>query len=595
MPDPPAPVSGPDPLYVWAESDTGQTYVWDGAAWVLLTGGSSAPPPTPGATPITWLVSGGQVVWESAYTFRVSAADYYINTVAYTSAEATVTLGAADATLDRLDVIALDTLGAVVALAGTAAATPSEPSVDPAQYLKLAIVSVPAATVAPPDVQTVTIYAENAGTPTEWAWTSSGASIVVASASTPHAGTTTIEGTSVVAGVYAQGTAATPIDPNAYDHLLLFLRSKASWNSSRGLLVTLRLAGVLVGATVQIRRSGTFGFDSTNTAGYQMVAIPIVAFAVPQGTLIDQVRLEDFGGAIGFFADDLSLQVGATSGGGSTSGLSQEQADARYRRLETPLVLSATADVSGDLPLASLAPASAASRLLGRGSASGAGDFQELTISTGLALTGTVLTATASGSGDVTGPASSVDDRVATFDGVTGKLLQDGGKTLATVQSDAVTAATAAIVPVDILTETTGFPGGTTNFLRADQTFAAPPAGGGGVTTVGVTVDGGGVVVTTGGKGYIQCPISGTITGWTLLANAAGDVEFDVTLDAFGGPYTTSIVASAPPALSGVQSDTESSLGTWTTSVTAGDVFGFAITGTPATLTRVTLQIAVTP
>lgn len=35
--------------------------------------------------------------------------------------------------------------------------------------------------------------------------------------------------------------------------------------------------------------------------------------------------------------------------------------------------------------------------------------------------------------GDVVGPASSVDDRIATFDGTTGKLLQDGGQTIAQV------------------------------------------------------------------------------------------------------------------------------------------------------------------
>lgn len=35
------------------------------------------------------------------------------------------------------------------------------------------------------------------------------------------------------------------------------------------------------------------------------------------------------------------------------------------------------------------------------------------------------------GSGDVVGPASAVDDRIATFDGTTGKLIQDGGVTVA--------------------------------------------------------------------------------------------------------------------------------------------------------------------
>lgn len=40
---------------------------------------------------------------------------------------------------------------------------------------------------------------------------------------------------------------------------------------------------------------------------------------------------------------------------------------------------------------------------------------------------------TTAGTGDVVGPASSVDDRIATFDGTTGKLLQDGGQTIAQV------------------------------------------------------------------------------------------------------------------------------------------------------------------
>lgn len=38
------------------------------------------------------------------------------------------------------------------------------------------------------------------------------------------------------------------------------------------------------------------------------------------------------------------------------------------------------------------------------------------------------------GSGDVVGPASSVADRIALFDGTTGKLLKDGGKTIAEVK-----------------------------------------------------------------------------------------------------------------------------------------------------------------
>lgn len=34
------------------------------------------------------------------------------------------------------------------------------------------------------------------------------------------------------------------------------------------------------------------------------------------------------------------------------------------------------------------------------------------------------------GTGDVTGPASAVDERVAVFDGITGKIIKDGGVTI---------------------------------------------------------------------------------------------------------------------------------------------------------------------
>jgi len=49
------------------------------------------------------------------------------------------------------------------------------------------------------------------------------------------------------------------------------------------------------------------------------------------------------------------------------------------------------------------------------------------------------------GGGDVTGPAASVDDRIATYDGITGKIIQDGGKTIA----ETIAAAVAASGDVD--------------------------------------------------------------------------------------------------------------------------------------------------
>jgi hypothetical protein len=155
------------------------------------------------------------------------------------------------------------------------------------------------------------------------------------------------------------------------------------------------------------------------------------------------------------------------------------------------------------------------------------------------------------GSGDVVGPASAVNNQIAVYDGVTGKLIKDGGQTIAAV----ILAASSV----------------------AHRT-----------RSVGMMVDGGGSVVTIGDKGTISFPVAGTLTAWRLMADVAGDVDFDVTLDPFASyPPTTSILT---PSLSGVDSDEATGL---SQAVAAGDVFGFEVTGTPATITRVSIQLTI--
>lgn len=72
---------------------------------------------------------------------------------------------------------------------------------------------------------------------------------------------------------------------------------------------------------------------------------------------------------------------------------------------------------------------SGASKLLGRGSLAGAGVTEEISIGSGLTLTGTTLSASGGGSGDVVGPASATDGAPALFDGTTGKLLKNSTPT----------------------------------------------------------------------------------------------------------------------------------------------------------------------
>ncbi len=69
---------------------------------------------------------------------------------------------------------------------------------------------------------------------------------------------------------------------------------------------------------------------------------------------------------------------------------------------------------------------SAASKLLGRGSAAGAGVVQEITLGTGLSMSATTLN---SAGGDVTGPASATADAPVLFNGTTGKLIKNSTPT----------------------------------------------------------------------------------------------------------------------------------------------------------------------
>jgi hypothetical protein len=139
---------------------------------------------------------------------------------------------------------------------------------------------------------------------------------------------------------------------------------------------------------------------------------------------------------------------------------------------------------------------------------------------------------------------------------------------------------------------------GTTNEITttdggANSTFTLGLATNVRERVVGITIDGAGSPITTGYKKSIQVPWSGTITGWTILADVAGVVRFDVTKSTYAGyPPSTSIVASAPPTLSGTAAATSTTLTGWTTSLTAADILSFSVTLASA-CTWVTFEIYV--
>jgi hypothetical protein len=264
-----------------------------------------------GAVSGSFLVSGGQVVWVSGYTFMVSAATYYIQGVLHSSTQQSVTLPTADPSLDRIDVIFVDNTGAVGSITGTPALLPIQPQVDPATQLLLTPIFVAAGSSGPPNITMTLIYNDNVGPPTEWtASTNSVGTINVNSTNNPYTGTKDVEATAAVAGNYVQFQAPSSLDASTQTFLVFYVRVKAAWPKSKNLNITFRSSGTAVGVAVTLS-NGAFGFSSALTGVYQQVAIPMTDFGLIAGGSENQVRIAVAGGgaAIGFYLDYVQLQM----------------------------------------------------------------------------------------------------------------------------------------------------------------------------------------------------------------------------------------------------------------------------------------------
>jgi len=154
--------------------------------------------------------------------------------------------------------------------------------------------------------------------------------------------------------------------------------------------------------------------------------------------------------------------------------------------------------------------------------------------------------------------------------------------------------ASAGSDPLNV-TSLAGFPGGTTNFLRADNTFAAPSVSSTLTGSIGLTIDGGASVITTGVKGYVEIPFACTIQAVTLLANVSGSIVIDIWKDTYVNypPVVgDTIVASAKPTISSAIKSKDTTLTGWNTAIAAGDILGFNVDSV-TTITKVILQLKI--
>jgi len=277
---------------------------------VALAVASVVPAPDIGTG--TYLVSGGSIGWDSALTYRVGAANYYVNGVAITSTEQTVTLSAADGSNPRIDVLKLDAAGVLSATAGTAAAEPAESTIDPELYLRLGIVLVPTGATQPTITQT-NIYTENGAE--GWTTAVSAGTITAAGATNPRTGSVVVDGTAVAANTYITFTkpAAGTQDMSVENNLVFFVRVKAAFPSTKALRLGWYSGTALRGVSVTVS-NGLYGFNSATTGSYQQISVPISAFSIPSGNTITNLRITVVGGGstVGFYIDDIVLNSGST-------------------------------------------------------------------------------------------------------------------------------------------------------------------------------------------------------------------------------------------------------------------------------------------
>lgn len=253
------------------------------------------------------LISGGNAVWVSGYTFRVEPTTIDFDGTAVSFLQTDVTLTASDAVDNRLDLIIADNnTGSVTFITGTASTPPTLPDYDPVNQFQLTFIPVDAATTQPSNITRTWIYRENI----EWAFTGS-PTINPNSAVTPFDGVKDIESTNSTNNQYFYLQAPLAFALSNYDTVYFYIKPKAGWGTRYLRLHWETSGGARRGNYVSLN-NGAFGFNTGN-ASYQLVAIPLSLFGVTSGTTVQRFRatvISSAGAMPGFYIDDIALQVG---------------------------------------------------------------------------------------------------------------------------------------------------------------------------------------------------------------------------------------------------------------------------------------------
>jgi len=251
---------------------------------------------------------GGVVTWDSLLVFDVTAAGYCINNQSYFSLDSTVTLGASDPSLPRIDVIAVDTAGDVIVIPGTPAADPAKPQVNPNSQLELTSILINAGATTPSGINKLIIYNENLGTPSEWntGSTMSSGTVNFDNTNFPYIGSK-----AALVSNQADGTLSFSIsDTNNiinYSLFQLFLRRGGVSDPTSGIIqIGFKFEGVQVSNLIQL--NSVYGYNPAISGSYQNIAIPLSYFLITS-PYVDEVFIKVVGNDQ-MYVDYVQLQSG---------------------------------------------------------------------------------------------------------------------------------------------------------------------------------------------------------------------------------------------------------------------------------------------
>ena len=192
------------------------------------------------------LLSGG-AVWVSGLTFQVSQCSYIIGGELYNSLTQQVTLADAHATLDRIDVIAVDVNEQAVVVTGTAGADPVKPEIDPQSQVEVTFAYVAALATEPSGTSDTIIYDED----DNWTTTESAATVLSDNTTEPYAGSKHISFIDPASEDYITLDAGSDVEVGSVDQIKFYIKNL---NASNMYDPTVYLRFALFNSTNQVSK-----------------------------------------------------------------------------------------------------------------------------------------------------------------------------------------------------------------------------------------------------------------------------------------------------------------------------------------------------